>query len=182
MCCVCTCLHAVLQASRSPSSSNGSANGEDTPSPKSHTTQLINLTEMQQLSAQEQLDDAAAHQQQQQFAQQQAQMQQLQQQLERQSLDGVQVQQSRSLAAVAPQQPLSDSQLQQLAPAAGLGTRLLGSSEFSGDQELDAERLQLLTDEELLATDEDRDLCVNCQQAEENKLSFQLKFTEPEGR
>lgn len=29
--------------------------------------------------------------------------------------------------------------------------------------------------------DEDREFCVNCQQAEENKLSFQLRFTEPEG-
>lgn len=175
------------QASRTPSSASDS---DETPSPKSHTTQLINLKEMEQLSAQEQLDEAAAHQQQEQFAQQHAQMQQLQAHLARQSLDTAQqqltqiTQQPQQHMAAASSMPvqhsLSDSQLgaSLLPPAAGLGTRLLGSSEYSGDHELDAEQLQLLTDEELL---EDDELCVNCQQAEENKLSFQLKFTEPEG-
>jgi hypothetical protein len=158
------------------------------PSPKSHTTQLINLKEMEQLSAQEQLDEAAAHQQQEQFAQQHAQMQQLQAHLARQSLDTAQQQHVQitqqpqqhlpAAGSIPVQHSLSDSQLGALPLAAGLGTRLLGSSEYSGDQELDAEQLQLLTDEELLEEDE---LCVNCQQAEENKLSFQLKFTEPEG-
>ncbi|WIA30533.1 hypothetical protein OEZ86_000617 [Tetradesmus obliquus] len=175
------------QASRTPSSASDS---DETPSPKSHTTQLINLKEMEQLSAQEQLDEAAAHQQQEQFAQQHAQMQQLQAHLARQSLDTAQqqltqiMQQPQQHMAAASSMPvqhsLSDSQLgaSLLPPAAGLGTRLLGSFEYSGEHELDAEQLQLLTDEELL---EDDELCVNCQQAEENKLSFQLKFTEPEG-
>jgi hypothetical protein len=180
------CFALSCQALRTPSSAS---DDDDTPSPKSHTTQLINLKEMEQLSAQEQLDEAAAHQQQEQFAQQHAQMQQLQAHLARQSLDTAQQQQAQitqqsqqqqlpAAASMPVQHSLSDSQLGALPPAAGLGTRLLGSSEYSGDQELDAEQLQLMTDEELL---EDDELCVNCQQAEENKLSFQLKFTEPEG-
>jgi hypothetical protein len=186
----CDVLLCCCQASRTPSSASDSADGDDTPSPKSHTTQLINLKEMEQLSAQEQLDEAAAHQQQEQFAQQHAHMQQLQAHLARQSLDTAQEQHAQTTqqaqqhlpqaASMPVQHSMSDSQLGALPLAAGLGTRLLGSSEYSGDQELEggAEQLQLLSDEELLEADE---LCVNCQQAEENKLSFQLKFTEPEG-
>lgn len=171
-----------LQGSRSESSSS---DGEETPSPKSHTTQLINLTEMQQLSAQEHIgDELTLQQQHQQQLEQQQQLEDLQQQLAQQSVEpSIQKQQPGQPMA---QPALSDSQLP---VAAGVGSRLLGSSEFSGDQELQlgssaeyaAEGdVQLLNDDDLLG-DEERDLCVNCHQAEENKLSFQLKFTEPEG-
>lgn len=63
-------------------------------------------------------------------------------------------------------------------PSAGLHARPLGSGDFSGsgEQEYTGEDEGAQGEE-----DADRDLSVACQQAEENKLSFQLKFTEPEG-
>lgn len=171
----CWCwLYYLPQALRTDSSSDG----DDTPSPKSHTTQLINLTEMQQLSAQEQLCDELS---------QQQQTEQLRQQLTQHSLGSSILQQQQQQLQPMQQLPpqMSDGQLPL---AAGIGTRLLGSSDYSGDQEIQlgsgeyagAGDLQLLTDEDAHGN-EDRDLCVNCQQAEENKLSFQLRFTEPEG-
>jgi hypothetical protein len=68
-------------------------------------------------------------------------------------------------------------------PRAGLNARPLGSDEYSGSGEAvytgDGE--EDMGQEDDLPEDADRDLSVACQQAEENKLSFQLKFTEPEG-
>lgn len=182
--------------SLTPSSSGASANGDDTPSPKSHTTQLINLREMQQLR--QQLDDAAA------AAAAVAQQQQLTGEVHQQSANGI----------AAPH------------PHAGIGARPLGSSEDSGDgderhhvqqhgatPEFALPRSVLLGSSSLPGSansgsdhnggsadtdggdrnhgrsddgieeedDDERDLSVACQQAEEHKLSFQLKFTEPEG-
>jgi hypothetical protein len=94
-----------------------------------------------------------------------------------------------------------------VAPVAGFDARPLGSDEYSGSGDVsvyaggsgeggeprgagpvvgvrvggaagsDGEGGGGVDDED----DPDRDLSVACQQAEENKLSFQLKFTEPEG-
>lgn len=85
------------------------------------------------------------------------------------------------LAAAGQQQ--RQGLLQDGQPRAGLDARPLGSDEYSGSGEAvytgDGEEDVL--GEDGLPEDADRDLSVACQQAEENKLSFQLKFTEPEG-
>lgn len=180
-CCIPLCVF-VLQT-RSPSSSGDSGDGaDDDCSPKSHSTQLINIPEMAaQVAAEQQRDkamaDAAAAAAASVFEQHQFQhaatdaafdITTSQQQLPR-GADSVEI----MAAGGHQQQQLQEAQQ----PLPGLSARPLGSDEYSGSGEA------VYTSDEALPGDEDpdRDLSVACQQAEENKLSFQLKFTEPEG-
>jgi hypothetical protein len=185
---------------RSPSSSGDSADGaDDDCSPKSHSTQLINIPEMAaQVAAEQQRDKAAAaaaasaaaaaaavtiSEAQQQNASTDAafDIMTAQQLVEQRSVADSAVE---ILGAGGPQQRRQQDGQQ---PLAGLNARPLGSDEYSmqgsgeveyveGDEEEEEEELAGDGEE-----DPDRDLSVACQQAEENKLSFQLKFTEPEG-
>jgi hypothetical protein len=176
---------AVVLQTRSPSSSGDSADGaDDDCSPKSHSTQLINIPEMAaQVAAEQQRDkamaDAAAAAAASVFEQHQLQhvaadaafdtTSRQQQLLKQRSVADSAVE----IMAAGGQQLLQEAQQ----PLPGLNARPLGSDEYSGSGEA------VYTGEETLPGDDDpdRDLSVACQQAEENKLSFQLKFTEPEG-
>lgn len=186
--CPCPPVFVGLPQTRSPSSSGDSADGaDDDCSPKSHSTQLINIPEMAaQVAAEQQQDKARA------AAAAAAMLEQQQAAADADILDAQSAQalEQRSvpdaaavdvLAAAGQQQQqvlLPDGQ-----PRAGLNARPLGSDEYSGSGEAvytgDGEEDVL--GEDGLPEDADRDLSVACQQAEENKLSFQLKFTEPEG-
>lgn len=172
-----------MSQTRSPSSSTGS---DDECSPTSHSTQLINIPEMAaQVAAEQQQQDRAIAAAAATAALEQQQRQQVaadaaidlttsQQQLEQRGT----AESALDIVAAAGQQQRQQQILQEgQPPSAGLNARPLGSEEYSGSGDggcaLDGDTPG---DEE-----QDRDLSVACQQAEENKLSFQLKFTEPEG-
>lgn len=174
---------------RSPSSSGDSADGaDDDCSPKSHSTQLINISEMAaQVAAEQQQDTARAA-----AAAAAAAMLEQQQQPAAESVFEIPAAQAHLLEqrsvtdsavdniSAAGQQQRQVLQQDGQQPRAGLNARPLGSDEYSGS----GEAVYTGDDEGLAADgeeDPDRDLSVACQQAEENKLSFQLKFTEPEG-
>jgi len=172
---------------RSPSSSGASADGgDDDCSPKSHSTQLINIPEMQQQAAQigaeqlQQLDrldaaPAAFHVQQHIGDDDALDLLAAPQLLEQRSLadSALDLMVGASQQQLQQQLQLREGQL----PSAGLNARPLGSDEYSGS----GEQVHSGAEGEAGEEDPDRDLSVACQQAEENKLSFQLKFTEPEG-
>jgi hypothetical protein len=193
----------LLQVLRTGSfDSGGSGSGDETPSPKSHATQLINLVEMQQLSTQEDLAALQLQQQQQQPEQHHLHAalppaavheQLLQHASNHHHLDH---QQSVTLYAAESvghgqdqhqqrQQQQSLSNDSSLALSAGVGQSRLAEShsDVSGmDQQDVYDDEELLVEDGLLGDEDgDREMSVNCQQAEENKLSFQLKFTAPEG-
>ncbi len=192
-------LMAAEQPSRPPSSCGTEGDGGgDSPSPKSHATQLINLAEMEQLSAEE---------------------------AEGEEEGGAAPRGAKEGAAAAARRsdpsdrggasgsgggggpPLSPNSAAAAAAAGGHVTWAdVARGRFSiADEEPEAadqpagawagggeggyadeyEGGQLAEDEDEdggeLAEEGSRDLSVACQQAEENKLSFQLRFTEPEG-
>jgi hypothetical protein len=181
---------------RSPSSSGDSADGaDDDCSPKSHSTQLINIPEMAaQVAAEQQRDKAAAAAAASAAAAavtiSEAQQQNASTDAAFDIMTGQQLGEQRSVAdsaveilgAGGPQQRRQQDGQQ---PLAGLNARPLGSDEYSMQGSGEVEYVEGDEEEEDLPgegeEDPDRDLSVACQQAEENKLSFQLKFTEPEG-
>jgi WNK lysine deficient protein kinase len=196
--------------SRSPSSS-GTDGGGDSPSPKSHATQLIDLREIAQLSAAE----AAAEEEAARAAATQAQLSAVAQQLEAAGVQdgGAGGATPPPAAAAAPatgasppcsgawvemprgrfslgececspekhqQTPGGGGAPASPAPAGAPGAWAGGAGGSGGPYGGPAGDGGVYPLEE--GDDEAaRDLSVACQQAEENKLSFQLRFTEPEG-
>jgi hypothetical protein len=152
----------LQERSRTPSSS-GDSESDECPSPKSHATQLINLAEMEQLSKQEDMAEQLA--------------------------TAAAAEGGAAAVATSSAAPLGNGvdgvHVQVLAN--GGGSAQLQSYESAGagqhnivsGVQANPGGEEVLEDE--LEDDGDRDLCVNCQESEENKLSFQLKFTEPEG-
>lgn len=180
--CLSLCFACVVVQTRSLSGSEDDAPDDDC-SPKSHSTQLINIPEMAAAVAAEQQQDkaiaaaaaaaaaAAVLEQQQQQAALDAALDIAGQQhlVEQRSVADASID---VMAAAGQQRRQLLQEAQQ--PSAGLNARPLASEGHVGDP-------VYAGDGEGGEDDPDRDLSVACQQAEENKLSFQLKFTEPEG-
>ena len=147
----------LQERSRTPSSS-GDSESDECPSPKSHATQLINLAEMEQLSKQEDMAEQQAI-------------------AAAEGAGGAAAAVGNGVEGVQVQVLANGGGSAQLQSAAGArGSIPSGLENGYGASPGGGEGL-----EDELEDDGDRDLCVNCQESEENKLSFQLKFTEPEG-
>lgn len=176
-------LNLLVHDSKTPSSASDVASDGASPpsspsddgsgSPKSHTTQLINLAEITQLAAQESgsaLSDAPAH-----YGEQQ----------------GPHAAPAGGSSSAGPHHDAASgsADVELLSPSLYSQRASFGSDDHpdggghhgghSHDDEEGGVHQQHYQHHH--HHDRDRDFSVNCQQAEDSKLSFQLRFTEAEG-